>query len=77
MTITTSPEFREARYKLGLSVRQCATLCKVDERTIRRWEIGAGRGDGRDPAPSATRIMELAAGDPGARSIWRILVGQP
>ena len=58
-TIQTSAEFKAARQKLRLSVSQAASLCRVDARTIRRWETGAGRGDGRDPHPSACRLMEL------------------
>ena len=58
--ITNSTDFKMARQKLGLSVAQCASLCNVNERTIRRWETGAGRGDGREPHPSACRLMELA-----------------
>lgn len=60
MTIKTSIEFKEARHKLGLSVAECAELCRVDARTIRRWEAGTGHGDGRDPHPSACKLMELA-----------------
>ena len=76
MTISTSTEFAEARHTLGLTVRACAALCKVDERTIRRWEIGRGNTtQGRDPAPSACRILELALRDPGAMLIWRTHVG--
>lgn len=57
--IQTSAQFKEARHKLGLSVTECAEVCRVDARTIRRWETGAGHGDGRDPHPSACRLMEL------------------
>jgi DNA-binding transcriptional regulator YiaG len=58
--IATSKQFKGARQKLGLSVAECAELCNVDARTIRRWETGAGHGDGRDPHPSACRLMEVA-----------------
>ena len=58
--IQTSQQFKKARHTLDLSVRQCADLCNVNERTIRRWETGTGRGDGREPHPSACRLMELA-----------------
>lgn len=58
-TIATSAQFREARHTLGFSVRDAADLCRVDPRTIRRWEAGAGKGDGRDPHPSACKLMEL------------------
>ena len=57
--ITTSAEFKAARIALGLSVSQCADLCRVYVRTIRRWETGAGHGDGRNPHPSACRLMEI------------------
>jgi DNA-binding transcriptional regulator YiaG len=57
--VTTSKQFKEARQKLGLSVAEAAEVCRVDSRTIRRWETGAGHGDGRDPHPSACRIMEI------------------
>ncbi len=59
MTITTSKQFKGARQKLGFSVAQAAEVCRVDARTIRRWETGAGHGDGRDPHPSACRLMEV------------------
>src|SRR5258707_429090 len=36
--IATSAQFKEARLVLRLSVAQCADLCGVDARTIRRWE---------------------------------------
>lgn len=58
--ISTADEFRQARHTLGLSVSQAAKLCNVEARTIRRWETGAGNGDGRNPHPSACRIMEVA-----------------
>lgn len=58
MKITTSQQFKEARLRLRLSVSQAAELCRVDARTIRRWETGAGHGDGRDPHPSACVLME-------------------
>lgn len=57
--IQTSKQFKGARQKLRLTVTECAQLCNVDARTIRRWETGAGHGDGRDPHPSACRLMEL------------------
>lgn len=57
--IQTSHDFKEARRKLGLSVSEAAEVCRVDARTIRRWEAGAGHGDGREPHPSACRLMEL------------------
>ena len=53
--IHTSVGFYNARQQLGISVSQCAKLCKVDDRTVRRWESGD-----RDPAPSACRVLELA-----------------
>lgn len=59
MTITTAKQFKGVRQKLGLSVAECAVLCNVDARTIRRWETGSGHGDGRDPHPSACRLMEV------------------
>lgn len=57
--ISTSAEFKAGRQKLRLSVSQAASLCRVDARTIRRWEAGAGHGDGRNPHPSACRLIEL------------------
>ncbi len=57
-TITTSEQFREARQKLGFSVAECAKVLRVNPRTIRRWEAGAGHGDGRNPHPSACVILE-------------------
>lgn len=57
--IQTPAQFKEARRKLGLSITECAALCNVNERTIRRWETGANHGDGRDPHPSACRLLEL------------------
>lgn len=71
--IRTPTDFFEARHALGLSVSQCASLCNVDDRTIRRWELGHGKRDGRDPHPSACRILELATGDDAARSLFRAL----
>lgn len=62
--IRTSAQFKAARHKLGLSVAECGVFCGVDARTIRRWETGAGHGDGRDPHPSACRLMELAVAEP-------------
>ena len=56
--IKTPAQFAEARASLGLSVAQCAAVCNVDQRTIRRWETGYGSSGGRDPHPSACRIME-------------------
>lgn len=56
----TPAEFKAARQALGLTVKAAAQMCGVDERTIRRWETGAGRGDGRDPHPSACKLMEAA-----------------
>ncbi len=58
--IATSAQFKEARQSLGLSVKDAADLCRVDARTIRRWETGSGHGDGRDPHPSACVLMENA-----------------
>jgi transcriptional regulator with XRE-family HTH domain len=60
VTITTAKQFKEARHKLRFSVAECADYCRVDARTIRRWETGKGHGDGRDPHPSACKLMELA-----------------
>lgn len=67
--IKTSHDFKEARHALGLSINDCADLCNVNARTIRRWEAGAGHGDGREPHPSACRLMEQAlAPKPSHRS---------
>jgi DNA-binding transcriptional regulator YiaG len=66
-TIATSAQFREARHKLGLSVKAAGILCGVNERTIRRWETGSGRGDGRDPHPSACKLLEIELSKPKAR----------
>lgn len=57
--VVTSLDFKEARHSLGLSISEAAALCNVDARTIRRWETGAGKGDGREPHPSACRLMEM------------------
>lgn len=67
MTIETSLQFKEARRKLGLSVRAAGELCGVNERTIRRWETGAGKADGRDPHPSACKLLEAELSKPKAR----------
>jgi DNA-binding transcriptional regulator YiaG len=61
--IRTPTEFAEARQTLGLSVAQCAAVCNVDQRTIRRWETGYGSSGGRDPHPSACRILETMTGN--------------
>lgn len=58
MKISTSAQFKGARHKLGLSVSQVATLCRVDERTVRRWEQPPGMPSSRDPHPSACVLME-------------------
>lgn len=58
--IATSNDFKEARHELRLTISQAAELCNVNTRTIRRWETGAGHGDGREPHPSACRILEIA-----------------
>ncbi len=57
--ITTPIQFKKARNKLGLTVSECAAVCNVTPRTVRRWETGKGHGDGCDPHPSACRIMEI------------------
>lgn len=59
MTIETSEQFKEARHRLGLTVAEAAEVCRVDARTIRRWETGPGKGDGRAPHPSACKLMEI------------------
>lgn len=59
MVITTPAQFKKARVKLGLPISECAAVCNVTPRTVRRWETGAGHGDGCDPHPSACRIMEM------------------
>jgi DNA-binding transcriptional regulator YiaG len=61
--IRTPTEFAEARASLGLTVSQCAAVCNVDQRTIRRWETGYGSSGARDPHPSACRIMEWLTDD--------------
>jgi DNA-binding transcriptional regulator YiaG len=71
----TPMQFKKARLRLRLSVSQCARLVNVDDRTVRRWEQGRGNGEGRDPNPSACRILDLALRDPGAMMQWRMLVG--
>lgn len=59
MKIKTSKQFREARHKLGLTLAQCAKLCGVDDRTIRRWEAPKDTSNARDPHPSACKLMEI------------------
>jgi DNA-binding transcriptional regulator YiaG len=36
----TPAEFRDARQRLGLTGVALAALLRVDDRTIRRWELG-------------------------------------
>lgn len=69
ISIATSAGFYTARQQLGLSVSQCAKLCKVDERTLRRWEDGD-----RDPAPSACRLLELALVGAFNAKLWKELL---
>lgn len=59
MTIKTSKQFKQARLKLGLTLAQCAELCGVDDRTIRRWEAPKDTSNARDPHPSACKLMEI------------------
>lgn len=69
ISIQTSAEFARARHTLGFSVSQCAKLCKVDDRTVRRWENGD-----RDPAPSACRLLELALAGHFTPKLWKELL---
>jgi DNA-binding XRE family transcriptional regulator len=50
-------ELREARHKLGLSVKDWADMLDTDEQTIRRIEMRANAETARNPAP---RMMRLA-----------------
>lgn len=68
--IQTSEQFSAARHRLDLSISQCARLVNVEERTLRKWETPADRG-GRDPHPSACRILDACFTD---RSVFRMFV---
>ena len=51
-------EFKEARKKLGLSVKEMARAVAVNPRTIRRWEAG-----GRDiPGAAIIAVQNMMEG---------------
>lgn len=48
----TSKEFKEARYRLGLTQKQLGNLIDTNPRTVRKWEDGE-----RSPNPVACQVM--------------------
>ena len=68
--IKTAKQFRAARHNLGWSVAQTAEYCRVNDRTVRRWEHGRdGSIHDRDPSPPACKLMELALEAQGAANV--------
>lgn len=53
----TPTDFREARHKLGLSVKDMAALLDTDPLSIRRIEMGEDRSSSRRPAPRMARLV--------------------
>jgi len=50
----TRHEFRAARFALGLSLNECASLLHVAGRTVRRWE------DGQRDIPGPAQVLMKA-----------------
>lgn len=51
----TPTEFKEARYKLGLSASDLGAILNTDPRTVRRWEDESGT---RPPNPIACQVLQ-------------------
>lgn len=58
MTDMTSEEFKAARIKLGLTVKQLAAILDKNHSTISRWEAQPNASTKTPIDPTAIRVME-------------------
>lgn len=53
----TPEQIKEARHKLGLSVKELAEMLETDPLSIRRMEMDQDKSTARKPAPRMARLL--------------------
>lgn len=53
----TGEEFKKARKRLGLTVRELAEILDTNPVTIRKWETPPGKNTARSPNPIACQVL--------------------